>query len=371
MLQVVRFVRTMRLYAKLSGGTTVPGIHLFGGSGVSKEGQAEPQYDVAISFLKQQLGLAERIRDALGERRKTFVFSQEQPEVVGSYTNGVEAFSSVFRDDCRVCVILHSDGWGKRGYTHVEQVMMHERVPTEGYDFLIVVRLDKAEPPKWIPTAQIYYDYTKYGFDGLIETIEKRVAMLGGRPNADPVLARAARIEQEHDFAERKTAFATSLAGFKATEAEVTRLFQFLERRIPELGQACPSTGLTFEKNDTQRSAAAISPEASCVIYWQRVYANSLNEAALLIVEWGGWFKYSGTFGGPPKLGSFSVTPTIDYANQVVWESRNGQVETSEKLVDYFLERLLKNQGAEPPPSKLPFPPRSRQSGWVNAWKYR
>jgi hypothetical protein len=64
----------------------------------------------------------------------------------------------------------------------------------------------------------------------------------------------------------------------------------------------------------------------------------------LLVKEWGGYFSYSGWFGGPRDLGGWSVTPTINYADRVVWELKEGKEPlTSDKLVDFFLERLLKH----------------------------
>lgn len=77
-------------------------------------------------------------------------------------------------------------------------------------------------------------------------------------------------------------------------------------------------------------------------MYWQLQYGNSLTDAALTIVEWGGRFSYGGWGGGPPKLGSFHAIPTIDYAGKVVWQLRDKeQPLTSEALFDYCFERLL------------------------------
>src|SRR4051812_732061 len=115
--------------------------------------KAEPQYDVAISFLNDHHPLALQIKDGLADRLTTFVYSQEQAELVGRYKDGVDAFTQVFRRDSRVCVVLHSKGWGQKGMTFVEETAMKERAlsPGQGWDFLIVVCLDDAAPPDWIP----------------------------------------------------------------------------------------------------------------------------------------------------------------------------------------------------------------------------
>src|SRR5688572_9293337 len=93
-----------------------------------------PRYDVAISFLSAHEALALRISDGLADRLKAFVYSREQEEVVGRNTDGVEAFTNVFRHDSRVCVVLHTDGWGKKGYTHIEEAAIKERALERGWD---------------------------------------------------------------------------------------------------------------------------------------------------------------------------------------------------------------------------------------------
>ena len=341
---------------------------------MGKDVTAEPKYDVAISFLKQHLALAEQIRDELADRLTTFVYSKEQPELVGRDKDGVDGFTRVFRRDSRVCVVLHSEGWGAQGMTFIEESAMKERAlsPGQGWEFLIVVCLDKTAPPDWIPKQKIWWGYEEYGLQGLLAAIDIKVTELGGRPKQNSVLEKAARRERERDFEERKRLFGGSEAGVKAAHAEVTRLYEVLETKVQEFAEAVPSLGVTFAKNSSRwRSAAAISSQASFVLYWQPQFENTLRDAALLIIEWGGGFNYSGVFGGPPKLAEYFVTPTIDYAGHVVWQGNKSEAPlTSEKFVDFLFERLVDNQDAEPPnePQRI-FPHRPRRSNWVYAWR--
>src|SRR2546422_2807784 len=83
--------------------------------------KSEFTYEVAVTFLSEHKAVALRIKDGLADRLSTFVYDREQPTVVGTNTDGVEAFSNVFRHESRVCVVLHSDGWGKVGYTRSEE----------------------------------------------------------------------------------------------------------------------------------------------------------------------------------------------------------------------------------------------------------
>jgi hypothetical protein len=312
----------------------------------------EPRYDVAFSFLSAHEALALRISDGLTDRLTTFVYSLEQPEVIGRNTDGVEAFTNIFRYESRVCVVLHSEGWGKSGYTHIEEAAIKDRALGKdgGWDFLIVVCVDDAKPPKWIPEAKIWYGYAKYGLEGLLATIDNRVTELGGRPKQDSLLERAARSERERDFEKRKRDFASSPAGFKSAQAEVARLSNLLDARVQQLTDVSPSLGLQFDENENARSVAATSPKASFVLYWQPQFGDTLEAAALLVVEWGGRFSYTpGWGGGPPRLDKFSVVPTIDYANRVAWQVPTlTEPLSSEALLDHLFDRLLDRLSPRP-----------------------
>jgi hypothetical protein len=313
--------------------------------------KSEFSYEVAVTFLSEHKAIALRIKDGLADRLSTFVYEREQPTVVGTHTDGVEGFSSVFRHDSRVCVILHSDGWGKGGYTHIEEAAIKERALDSGWDFLVVVCLDDAVPPKWIPTTKIWYGFKQYGLDGLIATIDNRATELGGRPKADSLLERAARAQRERDFAQEKQLFGSSIDGFQRVTENLTSMEKSLHERIAALNEVSPSLGLSFlglkdphlsfSAAGSQKSFAAVSNQWSVVLHWQPAYSNRLDQAGLLIVEWAGRFSYNGLGGGPPKVGSFSATPTIDYASQVVWEIPGEKPFTSAALIDFLLTRLI------------------------------
>lgn len=300
-------------------------------------------YEVAFSFLSAYEATALQVSDSLLDRLTTFVYSQKQPHVVGTNTDGVDAFSNVFRYESRVCVILHSEGWGRKGYTHIEEGAMKERGVKEGWDFLLVVRLDDSIPPKWIPTTKVWYGFAKYGMEGLVATIDNRVTELGGRPKEDSVLEKAARLERERAFEDKQQLFLRSTDGFRRARQEVENLRNLLKLRVGKLAAVSPSLDLRFDSSDiTFLSGAAISARSSFAFYWQPQYANSLTGAALHVVEWAGRFSYHGMGGGPQKRGFVDAIPSVDYADRVVWQvDERSKILTSEQLIDYLLTRLL------------------------------
>jgi hypothetical protein len=75
-----------------------------------------PKYEVAFSFLAQDLALATRCSEALSPLT-TFVFSRHQETLAG--TDGQESFRSAFRFDSRLNVVLLRAGWGETPWTRV------------------------------------------------------------------------------------------------------------------------------------------------------------------------------------------------------------------------------------------------------------
>jgi hypothetical protein len=301
------------------------------------------RYDVAFSFLSSNEPLALRLKDGLADRLHAFVYSREQPDVIGRNTDGVEAFTNVFKHESRVCVVLHSNGWGSTNYTRLEESAIKERALVYGWDFLLVACLDKTPAPKWLPITKLWYGLERYGVDGLLAAIDNRVTELGGRPNEDSIVERAARVMRERQFAETRHLFKATREGLDAASREVERLPAILDARIRSLNVAFPDLALTFVQNRAPfLSIAAVSRLGSFVMSWQReYYATTLASVVLDVGEWAGWFSYGG-WGGPPKISELVAEPNIDYAGKVVWRfAKLAHEFTSESLVDFLFERLL------------------------------
>ena len=103
---------------------------------------AEYKHDVAISFLQEDEPLAIEIADRLGDRVAVdvFVYSKRQNDLVGK--DGLEAFSGVFGEQSRVVVVLHRGKWGETRWTRVEETAIKNRGLEQGWDFLLLIRLD-------------------------------------------------------------------------------------------------------------------------------------------------------------------------------------------------------------------------------------
>ncbi len=134
-------------------------------------------YDVSISFVRQDEGLALELRERLAPLR-VFVYSKEQEEVAGN--EGVEAFREVFRHRSLVPVVLHRARWGHTPWTRVEETAIRDYLLEAGWMHFVFVKIEvAADVPRWVPDSYIYLDLETYGLEQLVGIIKAKCASLG------------------------------------------------------------------------------------------------------------------------------------------------------------------------------------------------
>src|SRR5438270_2107609 len=107
---------------------------------------SEHKYDAAVSFLQQDEELARDLVDRVRDRISVFIYSEQQKELAGSDSDGVDTFTRVFAVESRVVVVLYREGWGQTRWTRVEETAIKTRWFNEGFSFLLVIALDQKEP---------------------------------------------------------------------------------------------------------------------------------------------------------------------------------------------------------------------------------
>lgn len=136
------------------------------------------QYEVAISFLGQDETLANEIYNLINDRLKTFTYTKKQEMIAG--TDGEATFKNIFEYDSRIAVVLYRNNWGTTPFTRIEMDAIRNRAFDNGYDFTLFVVLDENPIlPKWLPKNRIWWDFKKYGLNGLASVIEERVRQSG------------------------------------------------------------------------------------------------------------------------------------------------------------------------------------------------
>jgi hypothetical protein len=83
------------------------------------------KYHVAISFLSADLDIAKQLTDLLQDRMEVFLFTERQDDVVGP--QGIERMNAVYGKEARIAVVLYRVGWGKKGWTGVEETAIKNR----------------------------------------------------------------------------------------------------------------------------------------------------------------------------------------------------------------------------------------------------
>jgi hypothetical protein len=138
---------------------------------------AEPQYDVAISFVAADEPLAVQLRDSLQPPLRVFVYSKHQEQLAGR--DGTEVFREVFRNQSKLVVVLHRPPWGDTPWTRVEEQAIKELCFEEGWEHLVFTKLDQSSVPKWVPKPHLYLDLTTFTLAELVGAIKARLVELG------------------------------------------------------------------------------------------------------------------------------------------------------------------------------------------------
>lgn len=133
--------------------------------------------DVAITFLNQDLGFAQELSDRLGNALSVFVYANRQEELAG--TDGLESFREVFRHRAKLVVILHREEWGNTKWTRIEELAIKDRFLNEGPEFLFLIAMGDAQPPRWLPEQLIRFSSRDFPVTEAIGAIKAKALELG------------------------------------------------------------------------------------------------------------------------------------------------------------------------------------------------
>jgi hypothetical protein len=154
------------------------------------------EFEAAFSSLACDLAIAAELHAKCGSTMPTFVYIRNHETA-----DSMETFREVFRDRARVSVVLHRDGWGHTPWTAFEELAIRERCLQTKYRCLMLVRLDGAPTPRWVPDSAVQFDLHHYSIDELVGAIKARAQELGAELQspftADPRDART-RVGKAH-----------------------------------------------------------------------------------------------------------------------------------------------------------------------------
>ena len=207
------------------------------------------KYEVGFSFLKQDEQIAYKLNDNIQDRLSTFIYSKKQEELSG--TDGEKMFNEVFYEQSRVVVILYRNGWGQTPWTQIEETAIKNRAFEKGWDFLLIVNLDKnSRLPKWIPKTYIWLDYPRFKTEGAIAVIEHKVKEAGGQIRPETIEDKAERLKR-HIIAEKeRKKFLESPAANQTARQELILIVEKLKQIKSNIEDS--NSYLLFASNERQ-----------------------------------------------------------------------------------------------------------------------
>lgn len=269
--------------------------------------QKEYEFDVAFSFLKEDEIIANNVNDLIQDRIKTFIYSKNQEGLVGF--DGEEKFHEVFGTKSRLVVVFYRQNWGQTPWTRIELTAIKNRSLDQGYGFTIFVPLDKSPLPIWLPKTIIWFNFERWGTQGLASVIESKLSEEGVElQNSESAVDFAKRKQREITNKEEIENYIQSSTAADDANQEFKKIFDKVKEVETELRELKFNGGRT---EDTRLITIRID-RYSLTFYWSISYSNTLSHSYLLV-------------------------RVAKRAND--WEEREVNIITSEKY-DYHMDEL-------------------------------
>jgi len=306
-----------------------------------------PKYDVAISFLARDEGVAGALNDLLAEGLRVFFFHHEQEELAG--TNGLESMRQPF-STARIVVVLYREPWGNTNWTRVEQAAITDRFLKEGWDWLLFVQLDKESAlPIWLPETHVRFALEQYGIDQLAGAVKARVQQRGGKIEAPTALSQARRVQREAQLIADQNAF---FRDSRWIADNIHRQVEWLMNRIAELTeQIRVELGMTFVARPMKQRCVVRDERVSVNVGWRQQFSNSVSEQAeITAAEFNGPLyvphEKMMTVFMPTELRRVRFTPTLSLSRDVRWTEAGKKgdplspEDLAQRIVTMFLDLL-------------------------------
>lgn len=297
--------------------------------------------DIAISFLNNDLGLAQELRELLGSDLDVFLYTEKQVELAG--TDGLESFREVFRHRSRLVVILYREGWGHTPWTRVEQEAITDRFLKEGAEFLFVVMLDDSQPPPWLPDKLIRFNLKDFGVEQAVGAIKARALEQGSAIHRPSPATLAEQTQEAVEFQKRRSQLLRTEEGVRAAATEAIRVIKLIEEGTEELQEAARKLGI---EHGVDRYAIVVrTGDVALEVAYHNHIVNVLDKARLLIREIAGSVLLPGQHGhyirDPKELKVTEFFPDVSRAYGWCWRNLEGQVFTSEKIAELSTDKFL------------------------------
>lgn len=277
------------------------------------------KYDVAFSFLAQDLGVAQELENRIKPALNTFVYGRRKEELLGR--DGMDAFSEVFRGDARLTVILFRKGWGETPWTAFEETAIKSRALETRFTSMMIVRLDKADLPTWIPSHQLYVSEssdTRAEMAAVIRARAKEKGAVVRTLSASEVALKKARDAAAQEVREQR---ARSNRAPVEIRQELAALYAEILRIVSEIRAGDGGFDIAAGAHGDYCVVSSGRESTSLVLY---PTGNTLREMVLRVNRWRGSHQLPSASnpqpGGSQHLDAMHYRPVVSPDDEWVWQ---------------------------------------------------
>jgi hypothetical protein len=288
-----------------------------------------PKYDVAISFLYEDLSFAQALYDKLRTGLEVFFFPGDQEALAG--TDGLESMRAPFRHESRLNVVLYRPKWGKTRWTAVEELAIKESCLDNSYRNIFVYVIETSgELPRWLPDTHVYFSSEHYSLDEAVGAIKARVQDRGGEYK--PLTpARKAELNRAEEDYRRAIAFMSSQDGMARIFSKLKELFEEIRMQCDLVnagGHAEIEYQIKLQEGDVEQVFTLSGPRVGLLVIWFQPIRNSLDSSFLGVREFNekmiipvGNFRIQ----QPDIVNEMKYDPDLSRAFEYGWKPQRGQ----------------------------------------------
>lgn len=304
------------------------------------------KWDVAISFLIQDVSIAEALFTELSKGLKVFFSPRRQEDIAG--TDGMETFRNTFLKDSRLNVVVYRERWGTTPWTAVEANAIRDSCVQNQFRNIFVFNIENTRVfPDWLPHNHMRFDLGEYTLDQVVGAIKLRVSEQGGHyePMTPQKQAQIMKGEQEYLW---ERAGILSIDNLPKIKTELHRLFSTIE-------EGC----LTIQNDGTLDIECEVNGGDACILRceqvgmilrWNQPYGNVLQKSMLFVESYRGHLRFNRDpdmrvhYHPPDLLERLKYDPDLSRAREFGWKLSEDSTEfvPSETVAQNSLMEFLK-----------------------------
>jgi hypothetical protein len=239
-----------------------------------------PKFDIAISFLSNDLATATAVYQNLSRTLKVFFFPRNQEDLAG--TDGMVTMKETFRSDCRLIVVIYREGWGATPWTRIEETAIQEACLKDGWAHLFFIVLDQKDIlPPWLPQYHVRLNWEQFGLDEAVGAIKLRALDNG----AEPTLVTPAR-RAEMFAADRQYRADRANMSLAEVLSQLSQVLGHIDRNIKDPGLQTHLGDFRTEKQE--RAFILTTNQIGMIVRWRQQYGNLLENSEIVVEEYDG-----------------------------------------------------------------------------------